>query len=116
MSESPVNYRKGFTRLAVATGVPYFGLLALSGYLSCSAHTRYLKLGSEAILKGDQRSWRVWTDYAAEAQDQCTASMVWGVAVPIIAVIVAALGYWVYRGFKPRAANSPSTGATPAKS
>jgi len=97
-----MNSRRGFTRLAIALGVPYFGWWALTAYFGYTALPRYLAESNKASKEHDWESVTFWMTLANEADAAVQRSVMWGIFYPILAAIVAAIGYWVYRGFRPK--------------
>jgi hypothetical protein len=97
-----MNRRKGLTRLALAVGIPYFGWWGLTYWGASSSQPRYLQWSHEAAEKGDWSMATIWMQRVNETSADINRSLLWGVVVPILALIVGALAFWVYRGFKPR--------------
>lgn len=97
-----MNRRRGLTRLAFAVGIPYFGWWALTARSAWETMPQYLKLSDIAAKKGDWDMAGIWMQRVNDANAALTRSLLWGVVVPVIALILGAIAYWVYRGFKPR--------------
>lgn len=107
-----VNRKRGLIRLGIVMalgwclfwgGVAYFSNQASRLYLKelTEIRERSLKRGIDA----DER-YPVLTAHfmarADEANERVTASVHWGIGLPLILSIVASIGWWIYRGFKPR--------------
>jgi len=97
-----VNRRRGFTRLALALGIPYFGWWALTWWFASSALPRHLQWSREASERGDWKTATVWMEIANKDTEAVHRALTWGVIVPILALFLGVIAYWVYRGFKPR--------------
>lgn len=95
-----MNKRKGLRRLALAVGLPYFGWWALIGKINYdvvrSTEARISKSSAEANSDEMASLFRL----NALANTNLTEAITWGVFVPVVALIVVAVGYWIYRGFK----------------
>ena len=95
-----MNKRRGLKRLAIAIGVPYFGfwvIWAWSGFRSSDYARRELD-----NLNADSSDTRRMSlvDLLDDAEHRISDAVMWGLFWPLIALIVASIGYWVYRGFK----------------
>lgn len=53
--------------------------------------------------KVDGGNWIVYAERESRANEMLGLAFQWGVLVPGVLAIVAVLGWWVYRGFKPKA-------------
>lgn len=95
-----MNKRRGFTRLALAFGIPYFGFWALTWQLASSALPRHLQWSIEATNRGEWRTAGIWMEHVNGDSAAVERSLLWGIIIPIAALIVGALVYWVYRGFR----------------
>jgi hypothetical protein len=95
-----INIRSGFARLAVLLVVPYFGYWALAAWLANRALPMYLAESRKASAAGDWKTSTMWMERANQVDKQFQASLQWGLAVPILILFLAAIAYWVYRGFK----------------
>ena len=97
-----INQRKGIRRLAIAVGVPWFGWWGLyywSGYRGCSDYQNEF---SKAAKAKDYDLMTAAFQLEHASCQQMPTALVWGVAVPLVVLVVGALTLWVYRGFKPR--------------
>lgn len=95
------NRRRGFMRLGLAVGVLYFGWWGLTYWLASNALPKYLRWSGEASAKGDWKASTIWMQSANDAGATMNQSLLWGVAVPIVLLIIGGLIYWIHRGFKP---------------
>ena len=92
--------RKGLIRAGIFAAVVYFGWWALLYWMSASAEPHYLQLSREAADKTDWHMSGVWMGEAMKMGDQMVESGVWGILVPIIALIIAGIVFWMHRGFR----------------
>lgn len=95
-----VNKRKGFIRLGIALATPYFAFWGITGLLSDSRVPEYVDLSRNAMDRGDWNTASMWMKLSNESNAWVIKSLTWGLAMPIAALIVLAISYWVYRGFK----------------
>ena len=95
-----INIRSGFARLAVVLVVPYFGYWASAAWLADRALPMYLAQSRKASTAGDWKTSTMWMERANQVDRQFQASLQWGLAVPTLILILAAISYWIYRGFK----------------
>jgi hypothetical protein len=80
----------------------YFGFWLLTWWFASSAVPKYLELTDEASKKGDWKSVTLWMTAVNEQSNLINMSLTWGIGVPILALLVAGLIYWLYRGFRSR--------------
>lgn len=95
-----MNKRRGFVRLAIALAVPYFGFWAFTAWQADRALPFYLDESKRARLANDWEGSRYWMVLVNDASRDIQLSVIWGIFAPIIALIVASIAYWVYRGFR----------------
>ncbi len=98
-----MNKRKGITRFVIAFVVPYFAFWSFVAWNSNRSIDLYLRLHREEMAKGNVQGAGVWMEAVDDANEGVVAAVMWGIFVPLLVVIVGALAYWVYRGFKPKA-------------
>ena len=98
-----IDRRKGIKRLAIAVGVPWFGFWAVAGWSSYQARAHYEKLWLEDARQEHWQSAAIWARDQSTANEWIIRSIIFGIVLPIALLIVGALAFWVYRGFKPRA-------------
>jgi hypothetical protein len=101
-SDVPMNRRRGLTRLGLVLATMYFGFWLLTWWFASSAVPKYLELTDEASKKGDWKSVTLWMTAVNEQSNLINMSLTWGIGVPILALLVAGLIYWLYRGFRSR--------------
>lgn len=107
-----VNKKRGLIRLGLVLGVgwclfwgaaAYFGNRTISFYLEemerIEAQTR--RAGEPLDVAYFDRLRPMWAEIG-EAQDWVAASVVWGIGIPLILLVVVPIGWWIYRGFKPK--------------
>lgn len=97
-----MNRKRGLKRLAIALLVPWFTWWWGLGLLAYNTAQSSSKDWLAASQKNDEFMMGVYNRMQVDAYRQIDGSLTWGVAVPIVVLIVAAIGYWVYRGFKPK--------------
>lgn len=102
-----MNVRRGLARVAVLA-VPYFAWWAYRGWTSYHNEVAYMILRQQAstahIENGGEHNLqaeRDWFYAAKDAHEMFEQSLVWGLYVPLGAILALALAYWVYRGFSP---------------
>lgn len=89
-----MNMRKGLRRLAITFAVPYFGFWSLWAYTGNQLVDEYQPKVRLASASG------IDFDLYNEGYDRLGAAMVYGLFWPFVALVVFAVAYWVYRGFK----------------
>lgn len=97
-----INRRKGLTRLAIV----YFGVwvtIGLLGYIIQGDGEKQFLLISRAD-PNFQRSAElaIWNDQMQFGANMIQAAVLMGIMAPVAAAIVGVMGWWIYRGFKPR--------------
>lgn len=93
-----MNWRKGSARVALV----YFGfwlLVAMLGYW------RYARAQNEWLTTSrndpsDYHGLMFWDRQMSAGLDWLMIAVTGGVVVPIVAAILAAIGWWVWRGFR----------------
>lgn len=94
-----MNWRKGSARVALV----YFGFWLLVGLLGywryASAQNKWLTTSRNE--PGDSYSVMFWERQMSAGLDWLMIALAGGVVVPVVAAILAAIGWWVWRGFKP---------------
>lgn len=92
--------RKGWRRLAIALGVPYFGFWAFFGIANYIDYERvsldYAKYPAGVYNAMEVAEGRILTD----ENWNISMAVLFGVVVPILALVVWLIARWVYRGFK----------------
>lgn len=98
------NTKSGLKRLAIAVLVPWFGYWALLGIGSY----RTLERINTEISEPNLPSWRsdMLLQLNATATGNLQDALGYGLVYPIVALIIGCIGYWVYRGFKPKVAEA----------
>lgn len=92
--------RKGWKRLAIALGVPYFGFWAFMLEANSIGYQRSLERALRAFEDGDSLGFQVNGSMASSNSDMINLAIIWGIVVPIAALIIWAIVRWVYRGFR----------------
>jgi hypothetical protein len=92
--------RRGLIRAGLLAAVVYFGWWALLYSASSSAEPQYLQLSREAADKLDWHMSGVWMGEAMKMGDEMMESGIWGILVPIIALFIGGIVFWMYRGFR----------------
>ena len=93
------NVRTGLKRLAIV----YFSaciLCGLYGWYLMSVATEGFLNSSEAKAYSELP---YWNDLSATAINFIEGAVLFGIILPILALIVGSIGLWIYRGFKPKA-------------
>lgn len=95
------NRKRGLKRLAIAVAVPWFGWWGLIGITSYNSW-RYFngRVNAAAVL--GQPFPVIDSELENGAMRRMSLAIFWGGIVPILLLIAAGVGYWVYRGFKPK--------------
>ena len=76
----------------------WWGLYYWSGYRGC---TDYRNAFSEAARAKDYDLMAAAFELEHASCQQMPTALVWGLAVPLVLLVVGAVACWVYRGFKP---------------
>jgi hypothetical protein len=98
-----LNKRRGVKRLAIAVGVPWFGIWGLLGYVGYSNYESNEANWWKAERAEDWASMMTYSNGQEAAGNLMFKSILFGAVLPLFLLILGVLGYWVYRGFKPRA-------------
>lgn len=96
-----MNKRKGFKRLAIVIGVPYFFSWGLVGVSNYRAWLKYEPMAIEASRKHSPDAEMYW-NMSGRAYEMWGMAVWYGVIWPVIALVLAGIAFWVYRGFKPK--------------
>jgi hypothetical protein len=96
--------RKGLKRLALAVSIPYFGWWAFVAWINWSNYQTYNAKFLEAAARDDWDSAATYSKIYADALDFLQMAFIWGVVVAMMLLVLVGISYWVYRGFKPKAA------------
>jgi hypothetical protein len=94
--------KRGFKRLAIAVCVPWFGFWGLMVWSSFRTHSYYEENYNRSANWDDSSNLALMQMENRAGADMANA--VWfGLFLPIALVIVGAIAFWVYRGFRPKA-------------
>jgi len=96
------NLRRGLKRLAIAIAVPWFGWWAFWGWAGYRNYSYASEHMAEALRKQDGFWINFYSQMNIDSMQMMGSAVVYGVGLPIVALIVIAVAYWVYRGFKPK--------------
>lgn len=102
------NRRKGFRRLAVAVGGPWFSFWALVGWAGYYGYDKAQNAMSEDLRAREYSMMTHWSEQSATGLSWMKNALLWGVAVPMLLLFAGTLVFWVYRGFKPKVVDEPN--------
>lgn len=91
---------KGWKRLAIVLGVPYFGWWAFLLIVSPGAYRRSQARFLESSDAGDTLGATVNLRMMYDANERFNLAITWGIVVPILALLLWIVARWVYRGFR----------------
>jgi hypothetical protein len=74
----------------------------MTAYFGYTALPRYLAESDKASKAHDWERVTFWMMQANEADRAVQRAVMWGIIYPTLAAMVVAVGYWVYRGFRPK--------------
>ena len=99
--------KKGWKRLAIVLGVPYFGWWFFLLIVSPGASRRSSARFSEALANKDANDnlsmtvgMEVNLKMMQDANENFALAITWGIVVPILAALLWVLARWVHRGFQ----------------
>jgi len=96
------NRQKGLRRLAIAIAVPYFGWWAFFGVSSYIGYGSYQARINSPAGRSDI-GMQVLHEGFSRILNGMAESIIWGIFVPLIAILIVTIILWVYRGFRPKA-------------
>lgn len=95
------NRRRGFKRLAIALGLPWFGwwgFVAIVNYYNYRDATG--RIDAAVAVDGEISFVDIATQ--SSSMNMLGLAAFWGAILPLLMLFAVAAAYWVYRGFKPR--------------
>lgn len=106
--------RRGLARVAILA-IPYFAWWAYRSWTSYNNEVAYMLLRQQASTahmnyggEHNSQAERQWLYAAKEAHDLFEQSLLWGLYIPVGAILTLGLVYWIYRGFKPLSGAGPN--------
>ncbi len=110
--EGMVNRKRGLVRLGIVLALGWCLFWGLAAYFSDQTISLYLreidKIEAQTRQAGQpldraylDRTMPLW-DRVNEGNDWVQASVQWGIGIPLILLFVVPIGWWIYRGFKPK--------------
>lgn len=97
-----MNRRAGLTRLSILA-IPYFGWWGYQAWVAREDGVVANRLREQALSAGDYDLESRWFYAGMAAKRAVEQSIFWGIYTPIALLICGAIGFWIYRGFKPKA-------------
>jgi fatty acid desaturase len=98
------NRKRGLRRLAIAVLVPYYLWWVLVAFMNYR-----IAENAEAELQANAGTNTEVAFAAAMTESHANANLglafTWAIVVPIAILVIGSVGYWVYRGFRPKVAN-----------
>jgi hypothetical protein len=98
-----MNRRKGFTRLALALIIPWeawWALVGVTSYRTVTFADAWFK--AHPNTAPDDPLTLTYIETSNAAGGRVNNAIEYGVVYPFLALIVGLIGWWVYRGFKPK--------------
>lgn len=98
-----MNVRKGLTRLLIALVLPwelYWGFTFWSSYRTSNFVDEWLR-----THQSGHPSELTYLEMGTRAGQDASAAVWFGIVLPVLALVVGLVGYWVYRGFRPNKSN-----------
>ena len=92
--------RKGFKRLAIALGIPWFGWWGFVGVMSYRKYEKYRTMLNSPDTPTEFTEYLRLTKQWTDALDMTILSVFLGIVVPLTLAVLGAFGLWIYRGFK----------------